>query len=735
MDTINSFLLLDNPVKDYSWGHEALINGLLGRPATPGKPQAELWMGAHPGGPSRVVSGAGPEDGLDRLIAADPAGLLGPVLTARGIRGLPFLFKVLAAATPLSIQAHPSLAAARAGCAAEDAAGLARNDPRRNYKDDNHKPETICALTEFWGLCGFRPADEIRADFRLLASHARGDAAGWFAGLAASGRREGLLAANYCHLVTAAILEAGGLREALVEAALACAEVQSGERWRFMRETAVHYPGDAGLLFLVVLQLHRLQPGDSLSIPAGVLHAYLRGFGVELMANSDNVLRGGLTPKHVDARELLANLDFAASGCRVDARPGERLTRYPAFTPEFCLSRLAAGEGAVGLGAAETPWIAICTEGRALLRGSDGAECRLDRGQSVYVVPRGQTVSAETDGGLFIAAVPLSLGTGGLVLGVDGGGTSTRACLMDASGAVLGIGRSGASSIDTVSPAQTEEAFREALAAARRQAGTDAPITRVVCGLGGIVSEADEAAVSAILAGLPGVAPGTPCAAMNDMKTALAAGTGLQPGITCILGTGSVAYGRNSRGEEFKSGGWGWKEGDPGSSFDLGISAIRCMVRAYDGRLEGSGFTAAVFDRLGLERVGDITRRLYQEDLGRTEIAGLAPVVTEWANRGDRLARTIVDQAVGEVTGSILAVFRVLFADAAAPVPVAIVGSLGNAAGYYHDSLAESLRRADPRLGMQRARLEPVVASALMALRANGVEVGEELIGRLAVAG
>jgi N-acetylglucosamine kinase-like BadF-type ATPase len=202
----------------------------------------------------------------------------------------------------------------------------------------------------------------------------------------------------------------------------------------------------------------------------------------------------------------------------------------------------------------------------------------------------------------------------------------------------------------------------------------------------------------------------------------------LQPGITCILGTGSVAYGRNAQGEEYKSAGWGWKEGDPGSSFDLGISAIRAMVRAYDGRSNETGFTQAVFDHLGLGCVADITRKLYQEDMGRTEIAGLAPLVTEWAGKGDVLARAIIDRAVGDMTEAIVAVFDRLFAVGDAPVPVAVVGSLGNAAGYYHDSLAKALKRADRRLVMQRAVLEPVIGAALWALRDCGVEIRQEWI-------
>jgi N-acetylglucosamine kinase-like BadF-type ATPase len=245
-----------------------------------------------------------------------------------------------------------------------------------------------------------------------------------------------------------------------------------------------------------------------------------------------------------------------------------------------------------------------------------------------------------------------------------------------------------------------------------------------VAGIGGVVSAEDERAVREILARLPGVAENAVCHAVNDMKTALAGGTVLEPGIVCILGTGSVAYGRNADGQEHKTGGWGWKEGDPGSSFDLGISAIRVLVRAGDGRLAPSDFTRALMEWLGLEEVAGITTRLYQEDMSRTEIAALAPVVTAWADRADPHARAIVQRAVDETIEMIACVFNRLFAGGSDPVPLAIVGSLGNSSGWYRQRLLSGLAERLPRLAMATNGLEPVVGAALWAWRMKDGPVG-----------
>ncbi len=710
------FLRLDNPIKAYAWGHNEHIARLLGQ--KPGEaPQAEMWMGAHSGGPSRVAG-----SDLATLIAAQPQEMLGSYLYDQGITNLPFLFKVLAAAKPLSIQCHPSLAAARAGFADEEARAVPLSDDRRNYKDANHKPETICALTEFWGLCGFRAATEIRADFEHLSRLAKDiEAQEFLADLARHGHKDGIAEVAYCSWLVETILSPDKRMPACCRELARLAAQEPGDHFRFLTEAAGFFPGDPGLFFLVVLRLHRLEPGQSLSIPAGVLHAYLSGFGIELMANSDNVLRGGLTPKHVDIRELLANLDCSAGGIRFDPPKGQLLTRYPAFVSEFCLSRVdSANDAAQNLDwkSTGTPQIFLCTRGTVAIKGLGVEAVVLKQGESLYVLPGHPDLQLEVQGEMFVAAVPESRPDFGVVLGVDGGGTSTRACLMDQSGAIQGIGRSGPSSVDTVPLIITEASIRQALEIALRNVAGDMPIIGVCAGIGGIVSKTDESAVESILRHLPRVSAMAKFLVVNDMKTALAAGTVLKPGITCILGTGSVAFGRNAAGAEWKSGGWGFKEGDPGSSYDLGISAIRAMVRAYDGRIKPSAFTIAVFNHLEMKELGDITRKLYQEDMTRTQIAALAPLVTEWANKGDVHATAVIDRAVRETVETIGAVFRRLFATGAEMVPVAIVGSLGNAPGYYRDSLAKALLLESPRLIMQAAVLEPVVGAALWALQA-----------------
>lgn len=386
---------LANPVRSYPWGSTSVIPDLLGRLPT-GQPQAELWMGAHPSGPSMLEGGGSL---LDR-IATDPAGELGTAALAEFGPRLPFLVKVLAAAAPLSIQAHPTMSQAAAGFAAEDARGVPLDAPDRNYKDASHKPELLCALHPFRALAGFRAVPET---VRLLAGLEVEALAPYLAML-----RDQPGPAGLRQVVTAMLLAPAAERTAAVDAvAAACRAHQGGEfaaERRTVLELAERYPGDAGVLVALLLNYVELAPGEALFLPAGNPHAYLAGTGVEIMANSDNVLRGGLTGKHIDVLELLQVLDFTPGPPplvdRRTAPDGEQL--YPAPVREFRLTRLVLASDPSTVEGGQ-PQIMLCVEGSVEVSTVDGNAVMLARGESGYLPASEAKVILSGPGVLFRA--------------------------------------------------------------------------------------------------------------------------------------------------------------------------------------------------------------------------------------------------------------------------------------------------------------------------------------------
>lgn len=281
-------------------------------------------MGAHPKAPSRVGDLT-----LIDVIAEDPVGMLGATTAARFQNRLPFLFKLLAAEAPLSIQAHPTKAQAEAGFAAENAAGLALDAPNRNYRDDNHKPEILCALSEFWALNGFRKIPKI---LELLDEAGLSTIAGEADSLRASPTRDGLR-----RFFQSMVELKNPRRQTVLDELLARASKLEATRveYPWILRISDLYPGDVGVLGVLLLNLVKLDPGQAMYAAAGNLHAYLDGFGIELMANSDNVLRGGLTPKHVDIPELIKTLTFNDGDVEVlEAANG----RFSTTVEEFVLS-------------------------------------------------------------------------------------------------------------------------------------------------------------------------------------------------------------------------------------------------------------------------------------------------------------------------------------------------------------------------------------------------------------
>ena len=383
---------IENVLRDYAWGSTTAIASLLGRPES-GGPEAELWIGAHPDSPSVAQV---PEDGtrspLDALISSDPEHFLGAEsVSAFGPR-LPFLAKILAAAQPLSLQVHPSLEQAREGFARENADGVDAHAPNRNYKDDNHKPEMIFALTPFEALCGFRPAAETREVFQYIA-RAFPEGAGSPAlvqalidDLAAADEGAGLRQA-FERLITGGqgVAEDTAL---VVEALLSRASL---EPYPAELGTVISlnekYPGDPGVLISLLLNRIALKPGEAVYLPAGNVHAYLHGLGVEVMASSDNVLRGGLTPKHVDVPELLNTIDFHPVAVpMLDAEKtvmDQELFRPP--FKEFQLQRIELGpdSGPVPL-AQSGAAVVIVVAGEVYLDSPKG-DLQLSRGRSAFI--------------------------------------------------------------------------------------------------------------------------------------------------------------------------------------------------------------------------------------------------------------------------------------------------------------------------------------------------------------
>jgi mannose-6-phosphate isomerase len=393
-----------NTIRPYAWGSTTAIPELLGTEPT-GEPQAELWMGAHPGAPSRVDRGDGPVP-LDSVIDAAPAAELGEATVKRFGPRLPFLLKVLAAGAPLSVQVHPDLAQAKAGFADEEARGIPLDAPHRNYKDANHKPEMLVALSPFDGLCGFRSPTEA-AD--LIEALGVGSLAPYVDILRAHPEDQAL------REVLAAVLgadpeEMAATVHAATEAAARLAAAPGtphAAAYAAYANAAHSFPGDRGVIAAMLLNHVRLQPGEALYLGAGVPHAYLEGLGVEIMANSDNVLRCGLTPKHIDVPELLRIVRFEAGDpgvLRPEAAPdGEEL--YAAPIDEFRLSRYVLAPGAdPHLLDQGTPQILLCTSGEARLRADDGTTLTLARGESGFV-PAGERVGLSGEATVFRATV------------------------------------------------------------------------------------------------------------------------------------------------------------------------------------------------------------------------------------------------------------------------------------------------------------------------------------------
>ncbi len=367
---------LTGPIRPYDWGSTTAIAELLGREPD-GTPQAEMWFGAHPGAPATVQL-AGRAQGLDTLVAERPE-LLGASAE------LPFLMKLLAAGRPLSLQVHPTREQAAAGYAREDAAGLALSDPTRSYKDVNHKPEIIIAISPFRALCGFRePAASGAALLGLLGDAAAEPAAGRL--LAALALPEAT-AALQAALVAILTPDAG--MDAVAAAVVArAAEAEPSPDTETVALVADAYGADPGVLVALLLNRVDLAPGEALFLDAGHLHAYLSGLGLEAMATSDNVLRGGLTTKHVDVPGLVEIVRFTPlRPHRIEpvtsTEGGVTVAAYRVPVPDFAVLAIEVDGGSRTLADVTGPAVLVVTEGE--LTASVGAETlTVGRGRAAF---------------------------------------------------------------------------------------------------------------------------------------------------------------------------------------------------------------------------------------------------------------------------------------------------------------------------------------------------------------
>jgi mannose-6-phosphate isomerase len=396
--------LLQGRIQNYAWGSRTAIAELLGRPAPAANPEAELWLGAHSSAPSLTLRNGAWRSLLD-VIAEKPAAELGPAVVARFGPRLPFLLKVLAAETPLSLQAHPDADQARAGFAAEEAAEVKRDAPHRNYKDASHKPELLCALHPFQAFCGFRRADDT---LRLLQEVGADAVLSHVEPLVRSPDAQGL---RSFYAVLASLT--GASRENVVNATRDACAAHAARGGEFARECrwvvrlSALYPGDMGLVLALLLHLVELQPHQAIYLPAGNLHAYLEGVGIEIMANSDNVLRGGLTPKHVDPTELLRVLTFADSRTPILLARGSGVERtYETPAGEFRLSRLELRDGeSFRADRRAGPEILLCVAGHAVARSVDGRTLEMVKGGALFVPAGDGPYDLSGTGTTFRAAV------------------------------------------------------------------------------------------------------------------------------------------------------------------------------------------------------------------------------------------------------------------------------------------------------------------------------------------
>ena len=396
--------LLENTVQEYAWGSYTAIPELLGNDSPAKVPQAELWMGAHPKAPS-IATCDGKQRSLLDIVEKHPKEILGKKVAEKFQNRLPYLLKVLAAAKPLSIQAHPSLDQAKEGFEKENRLGIPYDAFNRNYKDDNHKPECICALSNFWALNGFRKIPDMMTLLQRICPPGMEKSLDFL-----RQRPDSIGLKRFFQVLMT--MDREPQQQIIEDAVKNARQVKHEDRaYQCMIDLNQEYPLDIGVLSPIILNLICLEPGQALFLPAGTLHGYLKGVGIELMANSDNVLRGGLTPKHIDVKELLNVLNFEERDINILRRrsinPCE--DRYDSIAEEFALSVITVKTGADYCRfAKKCVEILLCTDGNAVV--TDFAETKqvnIKKGMSILIPAAVKQYSIKGDAVLYKATVPI----------------------------------------------------------------------------------------------------------------------------------------------------------------------------------------------------------------------------------------------------------------------------------------------------------------------------------------
>ncbi|WP_369311101.1 mannose-6-phosphate isomerase [Providencia rettgeri] len=384
-------LKMINKVQNYDWGSKTALTQLYGIANPENLPMAELWMGAHPKASSEVINSQNNQvTPLNILIDSDPQKYLGKKV-AQTYHRLPYLFKVLCAAQPLSVQVHPNKTYAEVGFAKENAAGIPLDSPQRNYKDDNHKPELIYALTPFKAMNAFRPLDEIAAllDF-ISAAHPDIQ-------LFVQAPTEEKLSRLFAQILNLT----GAQKELALGVLKAALNSRQGEPWDSIKQMVSLYPEDNGLFTPLLLNVIELQPGEAMFLYARTPHAYLEGVGLEVMANSDNVLRAGLTNKHIDVPELIANIDFNPTAAHdllnIPEKSGN-IWKYHIPVEDFSFNIYSISDSGITL-TNHTASILFCIEGELVLN-SGNKEISIDSGESVFLPAYEERVSIKGHGKL-----------------------------------------------------------------------------------------------------------------------------------------------------------------------------------------------------------------------------------------------------------------------------------------------------------------------------------------------
>lgn len=390
---MNKLLRMKNQVQKYAWGTPDYIANLLQINKTNKEPWAELWLGSHPKASSILTD---LNLSLDKAIAQYPEQLLGKTCATLFEQKLPYLLKILSAQKPLSIQAHPNLEQAKSGFAKENKQNIALTDFMRNYQDANHKPELLCALTEFHAMCGFRPALEIieiikqmEIDPLLMGFHKFADNPN---------------VANF-KLVFTEILDSKMEKKQQLLAMVVrnLHLIQSDFIRNWIVKMLDFYPNDIGAIMPLFLNTFTLNPGEAIFLKAGVLHAYLEGTGVEIMANSDNVLRGGLTSKNIDVAELVSILNWEMEEPEIQASGNDQEIReYQVPVPEFSLRKINLTKELTLPNS--KPAILIVIEGKVVVE-CDNEKQNLKQGESLFVTGEAREIQLTGTALIFVASV------------------------------------------------------------------------------------------------------------------------------------------------------------------------------------------------------------------------------------------------------------------------------------------------------------------------------------------